>query len=409
MSDRASDVVRVLATLWPWPTAANADLDAALAYLGSDADASTLERAGRVVATAVGGVTVALGVAVTVVTTVRWGVVTLAVGTMLAVGCLLATDRGPRLMARLARTRALGSAASLIGRAAMRLRLDPTVERAAAFAARTGRGSLARSLGTHVERARGTPRSGFDGFAAEWADQFPALVRAVSRLDAAASAPAAERDRHLDRAVTAALEGAQEELAAFTTEIRGPVTGLYAFAVLLPLALVGILPAARATGARISLPVVVVLYDVLLPVVVIGTGAWLLARRPVAFPRHGSARPTPTPQTGTRVHCSPASLPGRPPASSPRGRWLPGRPPSPPSESVPGRRSYSSFTRPRAFESGYSRWRTTSTTRCIWSGGASRRGRPWRVPSTTPPTGSPARRVPSSTTQRAGSDGWEPP
>jgi len=284
MSDHAADAIRVLAALWPWPTAADADLDAALAYLGSGVDAPTFERAARVVATAVGGVAVALGVAVTAVTTVRWGVVALAVGTVLAVGCLLAADRGPRLLARLVRTRALGSAASLIGRAAMRLRLDPTVERAAAFAARTGRGTLARSLDAHVGRARGTPRSGFDGFAVEWADQFPALVRAVSRLDAAASAPAAERGRHLDRAVAAALEGAQEELATFTTEIRGPVTGLYAFAVLLPLALVGVLPAARVTGARISLPVVVVLYDVLLPVVVIAAGVWLLARRPVAFP-----------------------------------------------------------------------------------------------------------------------------
>jgi Flp pilus assembly protein TadB len=284
MSVHTGDRLRVLAAAWPWSTAADPALDAALAFLGVDVDAPTLERAARVVGVGVGGVAVALGVAVATLTTVRWGVVVLAGGLALAVGCPLAADRGVRLAAQLARTRALGAAAALIGRAAMRLRLDPTVERAAAFAARTGRGSLARSLDTHVRRASGTPRSGFGEFAAEWADGFPALSRAVSRLDAAASAPTEERDRHLDRAVEAALEGAQEELSAFTSDIRGPVTGLYAFAVLLPLALVGVLPAARATGARISLPVVVVLYDLLLPGVVIGAGAWLLARRPVAFP-----------------------------------------------------------------------------------------------------------------------------
>ena len=277
-------VVERLGSWWPGRVDPEPEVGRALAYLGADIDAETLLGAARVVAILIIAVTVGGGVALGRLATPRLGAVVAAAGATVGLTVVLAANRGPTFLATLARTRALGSAASLVGRAALRLRIDPTVERAAAFAASTGRGSLSRSLGAHVERAVGTPRSGIDAFAEEWHDRFPALERAVTRLDAAASATAAERDRHLDRAVEASLDGVQEELAAFTGEIRGAVTGLYAFGVLLPLALVGVLPAARATGVRLSLPTVVALYDVVLPLAVIVAGAWILVRRPVAFP-----------------------------------------------------------------------------------------------------------------------------
>lgn len=291
------------ATWWPWGVDPDPELDRALAYLGADVDAGTLERAARVVAA--GAVAVAVGVGA-VLGTVRGASdpVTVAVASAIAavgVAVPVVADRCPKFLATMARTRALGEAASLVGRAALSLRVDPTVERAAAFAADTGTGPLARSLGQHAERAAGTPRTGFDGFVREWGERFPALSRAVARLDAAAAAPASERDRHLDRAVEAALDGVREELASFTSEIRGTVAALYAFGVLLPLALIGVLPAANAAGVRLSLPMVVVLYDVVLPLVVVVAGAWLLARRPVAFPPPRVGREHPDTPDG-RLH-----------------------------------------------------------------------------------------------------------
>lgn len=281
----ASRAVAALATLWPLSVDPDPAVDRSLAYLDCDVDAAAVDRAARILAVAT-----FLGAATLGASFATFGRrPTLAAAAVLGGGCVAAAfpllaRHGPPFVATLARTRALGAAAGLVGRAALRLRVEPSVERAAAFAARAGSGPLARSLGRHVHRADGTPRSGFEGFVAEWADRFPAVERAVDRLDAAAAAPAAERDRHLDRAVEAALDGARDELAAFTDDIRGPVAGLYAFGVLLPLALIGVLPAARATGVRVSLPLVVAVYDAALPAVVVGAGAWLLARRPVAFP-----------------------------------------------------------------------------------------------------------------------------
>jgi hypothetical protein len=283
MTDAAGIVAR-LASHWPGAADGAPALDRALRYLGADVTAATVDAAARAVGVLVGlgAAGLAAGLAVGVGTGVAVGVA--LGGAVVGLGLQVAVSRAIGFLAAIRRTRALGAVADLIGRATLRLRLDPTVEGAGAFAARTGRGTLARSLGDHVDRAAGTSSSGFEGFAAEWRDRFPALERAVARLDAAASAPAAERDRHLDRAFEASLDGVREELAGFTAEIRGPVTGLYAFGVLLPLALVGVLPAARATGVRISLWTVVLAYDVVLPLVVAAAGAWLLARRPVAFP-----------------------------------------------------------------------------------------------------------------------------
>lgn len=277
-------IVDRLAGWWPWAVDPEPETERALSYLAAGVDAGMLGAAARAAAALVVVTAVGAGVSVAAFATPRLGIAVASTGTAVGVAVPFVANRGPRFLATIARTRALGGAASLVGRAALRLRIDPTVERAAAFAARTGHGPLATNLGEHVERAAGTPRSGIDAFADEWDDRFPALGRAVTRLDAAASAPVSERDRHLDRAVGAALDGVQEELASFTDEIRGAVTGLYAFGVLLPLALIGILPAARATGVRLPLSVVVALYDLVLPTVVVGVGAWLLARRPVAFP-----------------------------------------------------------------------------------------------------------------------------
>lgn len=297
----ARTVVERVAAWWPWAVDPAPELDGALTYLGYDIDAETLERAARVIATST--VAVAAGVGAVLESATTTGIAVAAAAAVAAAGVAVPVlaDRGPRWLATMTRTRALGSAAALVGRAALRLRIDPAIERAAAFAAETGTGALARSLGTHVERAAGTPRSGFDEFAREWSGRFPALSGAIDRLDAAASAPASERDRHLDRAVEAALDGVREELASFTSDIRGPVTGLYAFGILLPLALIGVLPAANAAGVRLSVPLIVAVYDVILPLVVVAAGAWLLARRPVAFPPPRVTRDHPdTP--GGRLH-----------------------------------------------------------------------------------------------------------
>jgi hypothetical protein len=80
------------------------------------------------------------------------------------------------------------------------------------------------------------------------------------------------------------LDGIRRQTRAYATAVRGPVTALYAFGVLLPTALVALLPAARTAGLSVTPPAVAIVYDIAVPAVVCLGGAWLVARRPVAFP-----------------------------------------------------------------------------------------------------------------------------
>ncbi|MFB6165077.1 MAG: type II secretion system protein [Haloarculaceae archaeon] len=281
--------VRGLARLYPWSVEARDSLDRSLGFVGATVSAETVVRAGY-------GAALLLAPLVVLVVAAVPGRLTpvVAGGGMAAILAVVHLIHSvPGVLATARRTRALGEAPSLVSRAVLRMRIAPTAEAAAAFAAETGRGPLARSLGEHVRRARGTPRSGFAGFATEWESWFPALGRALLLVDAAGTAEAGERERTLDRGLQTVLDGARDQMATFASELQGPATGLYAFGVLLPLALVALLPAARMAGIAAPLWAIVALYDLLLPCVLLAASVWLLARRPVTFPppRIGRSHP----------------------------------------------------------------------------------------------------------------------
>lgn len=185
---------------------------------------------------------------------------------------------------RFARTRAIGSAPELVAFAILSLRLAPTMEGAADFAADSVGGRLGRSLESYRRRTP-TGRQAFDALADEWGDLDPSLERAVSLMQVAVDTPSENRPAILDSALDAVLEGSRDRVATFGTEIRGPAMGIYAFGVMLPLALVGMLPVLSTTGGSVSMVVLGVFYDLLLPLGLIGAGLWLAARRPaVATP-----------------------------------------------------------------------------------------------------------------------------
>ena len=182
------------------------------------------------------------------------------------------------------RIRTLGAAPSLVTTLVLGATLWPSAERAAAFAGRAGTGLLAARLNLHRQRAAGTPRSGLGPFAAAWSERFPALERAVGLVENATAAPAGERPEVLDRARRCILDGTRDEMAAFAASLRGPATGLYAFGVLLPLAMASLLPAAAAAGVPVTAPLLVGVYGLVLPAALLVACCWLLGRRPVAFP-----------------------------------------------------------------------------------------------------------------------------
>ena len=190
----------------------------------------------------------------------------------------------PRLREVSRRSRSLGAAPDLVALVVLGLRVSPAVESASAFAADAGRGRLADSLAAHVRAAHGEPAAGFAAFAETWSDHLPSLRRAAALAAAGVDAPDGDRERLLDRALAAVVDGTRERTSEYADAVRGPTTAVYAFGVVLPLALVGVVPAAASAGVPLTVGAFVLGYDLVLPLAVLGAAAWLLARRPVAFP-----------------------------------------------------------------------------------------------------------------------------
>lgn len=279
-SSPVAALLRRLARPCAWDVDPSAELERALAFLDAAVAPATVVRAGYT-AGAIAGLC-SLPLVLLAPGALRPLVAVFVLGG--ALGVAHSIHRAPVALAGLRRSRALGAAPDLVGRAILRMRVEPATEPAVAFAAESGTGPLAASLRRHVRRSAGRPGTGLDAFAAEWREWFPALARASALLAAAGSASAVRRERSLERALEAVLAGTQERLQSFVSGMGGPVTGLYAFGVLLPLALVAVVPGARAAGVPVTLTAIAVVYDLLLPVALLAIAGWLLSQRPVAFP-----------------------------------------------------------------------------------------------------------------------------
>ncbi|MEF8831084.1 MAG: hypothetical protein V5A23_06055, partial [Halobacteriales archaeon] len=138
---RTARLVRTLARLYPWPVDASDELERSLAFLGAPVTSEAVVRTGYGAAVltlpAVGVAAVVVGVP---------AVLAALAALVGAVGIAHAVHAAPVVAARLRRTNALGDAPDLVGRAVLRMRISPTPESAARFAADTGDGPLADSL-----------------------------------------------------------------------------------------------------------------------------------------------------------------------------------------------------------------------------------------------------------------------
>ncbi|WP_121743847.1 secretion system protein [Natronorubrum halophilum] len=280
-------LIRNLAALYPYDVDGSDGLVESLSFIDSPHDDETIVRAGY--GAGIVGALLPVGLLVTSAPLpfVLFFVLVTPVAAVHAVHSL------PHLQAAFRRTEALGDTPNLIGRAVLRMQVQPALESAVRFAAETGTGPLSDSLGAHVDRSMGTAETGLLSFADEWAAWFPALRRSAHLLATAQDATEGERARTLDRALAAVLNGTRNQMADFTASIRAPTSALFAFGIMIPLALIALVPAIPMVGFSINIWIVVLLYNVVLPACLVAASLWLLVRRPVAFPppKVGSGHP----------------------------------------------------------------------------------------------------------------------
>lgn len=278
MTNVYSTAVRLCSQLYPWEVETSTELEESLSFINADYEPREVVQAGF----GAGIITFLLSSLLLFTTLPMTAGIALMVIFSLAVVHFVHTT--PQVLAAFGRTEALGESPSLIGRIVLRMHIQPATETAVEFAAETGTGRLSENLSEHIDRAMGTHRTGLIGFADEWGDEFPAVRRSAHLLSTAQDAPTGQRGRTLDKALSAMLDGTRDQMSRFTERIRGPSTMLYAFGVMVPLALVGLVPAASIAGITVTIDLFVILYILILPAAIISVSVWILIRRPVAFP-----------------------------------------------------------------------------------------------------------------------------
>ncbi|QSX00931.1 secretion system protein [Haloterrigena alkaliphila] len=274
-----TEFIGYLAALYPYDVDGSDELVDSLSFIESPHDDETIVRAGY--GAGIVGALLPLPLLLTPapITFVLFFVLVIPVAAIHGVHSL------PHLQAAFRRTEALGDTPNLIGRAVLRMQVQPALESAVRFAADTGEGPLSDSLEAHIDRSIGTSDTGLLSFTAEWAEWFPALRRSAHLLASAQDAPEGERVRTLDRSLSAVLNGTRNQMADFTAAIRGPTTALFAFGIMIPLALIALVPAVpMLADVSINIWIFVLLYNVVLPGILVAASLWLLVRRPVAFP-----------------------------------------------------------------------------------------------------------------------------
>ncbi|MBX0288076.1 secretion system protein [Halomicroarcula sp. F28] len=278
MAGTLRDALPIFAKLYPWEVDTSDALADALSYLYWDESPETIVKAGY----GAGFVAFLLTTPLLLISLPLPAI--FAVMLALTAATIHAVHSLPSILAAVQRTEDLGQAPNLIGRIVLRMKIQPSIESAVRFAADTGEQPLYDHLNEHIERSIGSPRSGLLTFAEEWGDEFPSLQRSAHLLNTAQDASPEKREETLDRALSAMLRGTQDQMAEFIETIRRPTTALYAFGIMLPLALVALMPAVSVAGISVGIEAFAVVYLILLPSLIVAASVWLLTRRPVAFP-----------------------------------------------------------------------------------------------------------------------------
>lgn len=217
------------------------------------------------------------------------GLLTILVATGIAASGTYAV---PLLLATRRRAAWSGALPGFVSRVALGMRLTPTLEMGVRAGFATG-----CPLTKRVPRRTGLASDAV--LSTTMADLGPAAQRATGLLSAAATA--ADSNTLLDRAVETALDGTREQMRTYASGLQGPVTAIYAFGVVLPLALVGILPAAPLAGYQLPLLALALALDIFLPVCIVTGTVWLIARRPVVHPPPKLSASHPTMGNGLNV------------------------------------------------------------------------------------------------------------
>jgi Flp pilus assembly protein TadB len=193
-----------------------------------------------------------------------------------------------KLKAKFMKISSLGDIPEILSYIIMSMKLVPNLEHAVLFAARNSERPLAADLKKLTWDLNLRIYSSMDdallSFADLWGRNSEYFKRSLHLIKSSTAEPdEAQRVITLNRALDISLEGTESLMEAFAEKLKTPSYVLYSIFILIPLALVALLPAVTVVGMKPEITDLVLLYDFVFPLLAAGYSEYILMQRPVAF------------------------------------------------------------------------------------------------------------------------------
>ncbi|MDR7667222.1 hypothetical protein RG963_15865 [Methanosarcina sp. Z-7115] len=182
----------------------------------------------------------------------------------------------------------LGDIPEILSYIVMSMKLVPNLEHAILFAARNSDRPLAKDLKKLTWDLNLRIYSSMDdallSFADLWGRNSEYFKRSLHLIKSSTAEPdEAQRVITLNRALDISLEGTESLMESFAAKLKTPSYILYSIFILIPLALVALLPAVTVVGMKPEIIDLVLLYDLVFPALAALYSEYILMQRPVAF------------------------------------------------------------------------------------------------------------------------------
>src|SRR5659263_1154 len=194
----------------------------------------------------------------------------------------------PKIHAKFLKIHTLGDIPEIQSYIVMSMKLVPNMERAIIFAADNSFRPLARDLKKLMWDIHIRVYSNIDEalivFANQWGRNSEYFKRSLHLVKSSTSEPDdAQRIMTLNKSLDIVLEGTKTMMDAFAAKLKTPTYVLYSIFILIPLALVALIPAVSIVGVKIDTVTLVLVYNIGLPLFTFLYSEFILLQRPATF------------------------------------------------------------------------------------------------------------------------------
>ena len=194
----------------------------------------------------------------------------------------------PKTLVQYKKIHSLGDIPEVLSYIVMYLKLVPNLENSINFAAMESSTSLVRDLRKMLWDMQIRLYHGIDDaltqFANQWGSWSDHFKRSLHLIRSSVhESMQAQREMTLNKALDVGLEGTREQMQKFASKLHQPTLIIYSIGIMIPLAVIAMLPAAGLIGLQITIFQMFFLYDIILPLILFLYMRKILLMRPATF------------------------------------------------------------------------------------------------------------------------------